>query len=265
MKTISCESIFSTCNRSFSSRLGSHHPRRLRHHEGGEMSTRMKPSQRPITELRTAAPHHHCLQRLLPLPKMRPLRVLHGVSISTICAKGIANITQFAHLLALIVITQREISQLRRNKLMPDNMRSSHYGIQAAIGEDRRPHITGGIASVGGSLLACCCWSGAAVDSIGCTHILLPQKKTFTLHCRKLKPESLFDRCPILVQPRRHTSFHAAHSICLLCWESLPLSSCFRHHLRTSLTAGYVMKIPDQSQGNRRSTDESARHVNLMT
>lgn len=183
MRTTSCENIFSACSRSYSSRPESLHLRRLRHHGGGETSTKTKPSKCPITEHRTVPPRHHYLQRLLPSPKMRPQRVPRGASISTICVKGIANITRFAHLLVLIIFIPREISRLQRNKLPSDFMRSSHDSLQAAIGQYRGP-VTGGRLNVGGSLLRCCCWPGAAFDSIGYMHIVPAQEETFTLNYR---------------------------------------------------------------------------------
>jgi hypothetical protein len=83
----------------------------------------------------------------------------------------------------------------------------------------RKP-FTGGLWSVGGSLLGCCCWSGAAaIVSSGSMHTVLAQEKTFTLYHRELK----FTRIAILLLPNlvrirllpRHTRLRAAYLICL--------------------------------------------------
>lgn len=148
-------------------------------------------------EHRTGAPHHS-LQRLLLSPRTRLQRVPHGASISTICAKGIANTTRFAHLLVLILFTLREISKPGRNKLPQDFMRSLHDSLRSAIGQ-YRGLFTEGRLIVGGSLLGCCCRSGAAFDSIGHMHIVLAQEETFTLNYRNLRTHA--NRCSIIPKP----------------------------------------------------------------
>jgi hypothetical protein len=194
MRTTSCENTFSVCNRSSSSRPGSLRRHRRRHHGGGEMCSRRTPSQHPTTQRRIAVPHLHFL-RAPPSPRARSPKALHGVSTSTICAKGIVNITHLARLLVEIHFTRRQISRSRKTKLAPSFVRILRNILLAAIATYCYSFTEGGLWSVGGSLLGFRCWPGAAFGSSGYMHILLARKKTFISHYRDLRKshELLFD------------------------------------------------------------------------
>jgi hypothetical protein len=221
MRITSCENTFSACNRSSSSRLGTLHRHRHRHHGGGEMSSRRTPSQRPTTQRRTAVPHLHSL-RVPPSLRARSQRVPRGVSISTICAKGIVNITHLARLLVEIHFTPRQISRSRRTRLAPNFVCTLRNIPLAATAMYWKSFTGGGFWSVGESLLGCCCWPGAAVGSygyIGYMHTLLAQEKTFTLHYRDIRKSC--ESYSIVTNPVRthllshHTRLRAAYLICL--------------------------------------------------
>jgi hypothetical protein len=257
MRITSCENIFSACNRSSSSRLGTLHLHRRRHHGGGERCTRTTPSKRQTTERKTAVRRHLHFLRVPPSLRARSRKAPHGVSISTICAKGIVNITHLALLLVEIHFTRRQISRSRRTRSAPNFVRNLRNILLAATATYRKS-FTGGLWSVGGSLLGCCCWSGAAaLVASGYMRTVLAREKTFTLHHRELK----FTRIAIRLLPNlvrihllpRHTKLRAAHLICLfprpaVTHGSKLTSRCQLVRLITKVKADVSRNIPASPQ-----------------
>ena len=120
-------------------------------------------SKHRITCQTIALPRLRYLQ--MSPPRARLQRVARGASISIICANDIANTPRIEPLLAALAthLTHQRRSVLQRIKLV---WRST---LRAVIGH--HCSATTDIMYVGGSLLGCCCWSGAAVDSIGFFYI----------------------------------------------------------------------------------------------